>query len=132
MVKQISKRVLPGTELKAEIEKVLKENNVQAGVIVSLVGGFSEVVLRMPDGKTEKTWKENLEIVSATGTVSINGMHIHLSVSDINGNVFGGHLKSGIVRMTAEVVILKFDDVVFTREEDPITKYKELIIKENA
>lgn len=70
------------------------------------------------------------EIVSITGTLSTDGVHIHISVSDEEGNTIGGHLKDGcIINTTAEVCLLEFENIKFLREFDNNTGYKELIIK---
>jgi predicted DNA-binding protein with PD1-like motif len=46
--------------------------------------------------------------------------------------VIGGHLKPGtIVNTTAEVVILDFEKLVFTRVLDKSTGYRELIVEDN-
>ncbi len=66
-----------------------------------------------------KTWEETLEIVSITGTVEQNDCHLHISVSDTEGKVFGGHLKNGsIVGITAEIVIQTIDKMQFNRVLD--------------
>ena len=66
------------------------------------------------------------------GTLSPKGVHIHISVSDENGNTIGGHLKNGcIVNTTAEVCLLVFDNIKFDREFDETTGYDELVIHEN-
>jgi len=126
-MKQITKRLKPGEDLRKGIEQLLEGANVQAGTIVSLVGGLRSAKLRMADEKP-KEWNENFEIVSATGTVSVNGCHIHISISDSKGNVIGGHLKEGcIIKTTAEIVILVFSDTVYRREPDASTGYDELV-----
>ena len=128
-MKQITKRLELGPDLGEEIEKLVKENDVKAGVLLSVVGSLGSANLRMAGGKDKKNWDEDLEIVSGTGTVSMSDCHIHISVSDNNGNVFGGHLSNGcIVRTTAEVVILVFDDVEYVRKPDDTTGYDELEI----
>jgi len=72
---------------------------------------------------------ENLEVDNLHGTVSINGCHLHISVSDVNGTVFGGHLKDGcIVRTTCELVIGILDDLTFDRKPDPETGFDELVV----
>lgn len=122
-----------GDDLVKALEKIVADNDVKAGVILSGVGGLLKSKFRVPviDGDTKYIYPENLEIVSMTGTVSINGMHIHISGSDVEGKVWGGHLKEGsIVRMTCELVIGILDDKVFTRVEDSETGYKELLISE--
>jgi uncharacterized protein len=64
------------------------------------------------------------------GTVSVNGSHIHISISDEKGQTIGGHLLEGnVVYTTAEIVIQEEDDLVFTREHDGTTGFKELQIK---
>jgi predicted DNA-binding protein with PD1-like motif len=73
--------------------------------------------------------KKDLEIISLAGTLSVNGSHFHISVSDSEGVLTGGHLKEGcIVRTTAEIVVTIMDDLIFTREQDTITGFRELRI----
>ena len=76
-----------------------------------------------------REWNTELEIVSGMGTVSKNGLHIHIAVSDVSGATFGGHLVPGCTdRTTVECVIGIFDDVVYTREPDAVTGFKELVV----
>lgn len=129
-MRQVTIRVQPNQDLRKAIEDLVQEYGIRAGVVASMVGSLSIAKLRMADGKTIQTREEPFEIVSATGTVSRNGIHIHASVSDMNGNVFGGHLSMGcIVRTTAEVSLLIFDDVVYKRIEDKQTGYEELDVE---
>lgn len=48
-----------------------------------------------PDQQDIRTMNDEYEIISLVGTVSVNGSHLHLSFSDKNGDVMGGHLKEG-------------------------------------
>ena len=60
----------------------------------------------------------------------MDGCHIHISLSDVDLNVIGGHLKDGcLVNVTAEIVLGEFEDYEFGREFDESTGYKELTIK---
>jgi len=69
----------------------------------------------------------HFEIVSLTGTVSINGSHLHISISDSTGETIGGHLMDGcIVYTTAEIVLLSSDNFEFKREKDGSTPWEEL------
>lgn len=133
-MKHFSFRLKPGQFLKEEIEKVAIDHQIKAGVLFSIVGGLDCAVLRMAgsdiDNQTVKTWNEKFEIVSGTGTISDAGCHIHVSISDKEGKVIGGHLKDGcIVAYTAEVSIGIFDDVTFVREPDTETGFDELVVK---
>lgn len=69
------------------------------------------------------------EIVSMTGTVSIYGSHLHISVSDGDGKTMGGHLVSGCkIYTTAEIVLAVFEDIVYKREFAADSGYDELIV----
>lgn len=133
-MEQLTFRLKPGQFLKEEIEIKTKENNIKAGVLLSIVGGLENVTLRMagsdPDNQIIKKWNKVFEIVSGTGTISPDGCHIHVSLSDQKGNVVGGHLKEGCkVIYTAEVVIGIFNDVTYKRNHDNVTGFKELEVK---
>ncbi len=133
-MKQITFRLKPGELLKERIEQVAVESNILAGCLLSIVGGLDVTFLRMadavPDKQEVREWREPMEIVSGTGTISNEGCHIHVSVSDTQGRVFGGHLKDGcVVKFTAEITLLVFDDVKFTRVFDEATGFKELVVE---
>lgn len=123
-------RLTKGMDLKKSIEKYVVDKNIKAGVILSAVGCLYQVCLRTADGKTVKTIKDDYEIVSATGTLSMDGCHIHISLSDTNLQTIGGHLKDNcLVNVTAEIVLGEFEEYEFLREFDETTGYKELVIK---
>jgi predicted DNA-binding protein with PD1-like motif len=43
------------------------------------------------NGAVKYIHPENLEIDNLHGTVSVDGVHLHISVSNIDGTVIGGH-----------------------------------------
>lgn len=121
-------RLTKGMDLKKEIEKYAVENHI-SGIILCSVGCLSKLVIRLADGESILKKEEPFEIVSIMGTLSPDGVHIHISVSDSNGNTIGGHLKDGcIVNTTAEVCLQIFDDIQFSRKYDQSTGYNELVI----
>lgn len=130
-------RINPGKDLKLEIENFVAVNNIRAGFIITCVGGAARATLRSADVGLDKqdilTFKgpnkNNFEITSLVGTVSTNGIHVHMSISDSKGRGFGGHLKEGtIIYPTAEIVIGEDERVVYTRELDQETGYPELVV----
>lgn len=126
-------RLTKGMDLKKSIEQYVVDHKIKSGVILSAVGCLYQVCLRTADGVTVKQINEDHEIVSATGTLSMDGCHIHVSLSDVNLKTIGGHLKDNcLVNVTAEIVLGEFDEFEFTREFDESTGYKELVIKENT
>lgn len=125
-------RLTKGMDLKKSIEQYVVDKKIKSGVILSAVGCVYQACLRTADGKTVKTINKEYEIVSATGTLSMEGCHIHISLSDVNLETIGGHLKDNcLVNVTAEIVLAEFDEYEFFRSFDENTGYKELVIKEN-
>ena len=127
-------RLKPGQDLREEIEKFAKGHGIKAGVIVSCVGSLQKAVLRMAGAKPEaepiKTYEGSFEIVSLVGTLESGDRHLHIAISDKEGNVFGGHLKKGsIVEATAELVLGDLENTTFTRRSDPTTGYDELVVE---
>lgn len=124
-------RLTKGQDLKVELENYISEKGIKAAVIASAVGCVSKAVVRNAGGEKCITIDKDLEIVSMTGTFSVDGCHLHISLSDDELNTYGGHLKDGcIINTTCEVVILELENYEFTREMDDSTGYKELVIKE--
>ena len=133
-MKTISTRLRDGQDLLQEIQNIAKEHAIQAGVILSAVGSLKESRIRVPviDGEVKYITPSNLEIDTLQGTVSLNGLHMHISVSDVDGRVFGGHVKEGCtIRTTCELVIGILEDTSFSREPDTETGFDELVVGES-
>lgn len=112
------------------IEEFVKQNHIQAGCVLSSVGSLTHVTLRLANRSDYNEYEGHFEIVSMTGTVSVNGSHIHMAISDGDGATSGGHLVSGCkVYTTAEIVIAEFEDVIYKRELlENDSGYEELVV----
>ena len=122
-------RLSPGNDLKHSLDTFAADNNLDAAAIVTCVGSLTVASIRFAGKEQTDSVPGPLEITSLTGTFSTHGSHFHITVTDQNGKASGGHLKEGaIVRTTAEIVILEPEDVIFMRETDTQTGYKELKI----
>lgn len=121
-------RLHPKQDLKLSLESYIKENQILSAVILTCVGSLTSATLRLA-GETIKTFEGPFEIVSLVGTFSSDGCHLHISLSDKNGNTIGGHLKEGcLINTTAEIIIDELKNFIFTREFDNETGFKELVI----
>lgn len=123
-------RLLPNADLKKEIFNFFKSKNISSGVVLSSVGSLKQAHLRFSDQKTGTILNGPFEILSLNGTLSLDGVHLHLCISDSKGQTFGGHLlENSLIHTTCELVIAEIPQHTFTRELDPQTKYMELKIK---
>jgi hypothetical protein len=122
-------RLRPGQDLKQSLVAFSREHQLRAGFILTCVGSLSRAGLRLAARPETTIYEDKFEIVSLTGTLCPDGVHLHLSISDGQGQTLGGHLQDGsLVRTTAELVIGELADVVFTRPHDPETGYDELVV----
>lgn len=122
-------RLLPGDDLVPSLRAFARSRQLNAAVILSCVGSTSRTTLRPAGVKTPRVFEGKYEIVSLTGTLSTDGHHLHMSISDESCNVFGGHVLEGcIVRTTAEIALGVIEGVSFTRPLDSRTGYDELSI----
>ena len=129
-MKVIRLRLQPGADLRRALEAWMGEQQDQAACVISAVGSLSLAQLRLA-GATEATAiNGELEILSLSGTLSPDGVHLHLAIADSSGSVIGGHLCAGsLVRTTAELVIGLLPEWQFSRKLDLATGYAELQIK---
>jgi|WetSurMetagenome_2_1015567.scaffolds.fasta_scaffold83190_3 uncharacterized protein len=124
----IVSRILPGDDLKKGLIDIMDNKCIKSGIILCMVGSLTEAVLRLANGD-KKLFIGPFEIVSAEGTISIDGVHAHIAISDREGSVFGGHLLYGCkIHTTAEISIMESENY-FRRVYDPKTGYKELFIE---
>ncbi len=127
-------RLKPQQDLFDSIQTYVKEHEIQAGAVLSAVGSLTHATLRLANKNTYNEYDGHFEIVSITGTVSIHGSHLHISISDGEGKTIGGHLVGGCkIYTTAEIVIAEFEEVIYKRElYENDSGYEELSVKKKA
>jgi uncharacterized protein len=122
-------RLKPGQDLAAGIKQYVNEHNIKAGWIATCVGSLVNYHIRFANAPEGTKGTGHFEIVSLTGTVSQNGSHIHISISDSTGKTIGGHLLEGCtVYTTAEIILTESSNYIFTRQKDGTTPWEELQI----
>ena len=124
-------RLKPGQDLRNAIQNLVNEKGIQAGWISTCAGSLTKYNIRFANQPGGTQDNGHFEIVSLTGTVSVNGSHIHISISDSTGKTIGGHLMDGcIIYTTAEIVIQSSSQYEFKRAQDGTTPWDELQVKE--
>lgn len=123
-------RLKPGEDVKQSLQKFIDTNKIQAGWIISCAGSLTDYNIRFANQPDGSMGNGHFEIVSLTGTLSVNGSHLHISVSDSNGTTTGGHLLNGCkIYTTAEIILGESRRLIFKRENDGTTPWDELQIK---
>ena len=129
-IKASAIRLKPGADLKAELIKLANDQRLQAASILTAVGSLSTVKLRLANQRTETLFDGKHEIVGLAGTFSQAGIHLHLCVSNSDGETIGGHLVEGsIVYTTAEIVIGELSSLSFAREHCTESGFHELVVR---
>lgn len=125
-------RLKPGQDLFKEITTFVNEKGIEAGNILTCVGSLTTANLRLASSTSHYTTFEGpFEIISLTGTVSMYGSHLHISISNGEDPTIGGNLGEGcLIYTTAEIVIGTFPEIVYKREYCEVSGHSELIIKE--
>ncbi|HEY9633081.1 MAG TPA: PPC domain-containing DNA-binding protein [Coleofasciculaceae cyanobacterium] len=129
-MKTFAIRLKPDEDLKASLKSFVEQNNIRAGFILTTVGSLKQANLRFANQDKSQVFNEKFEIVSLVGTLSTQGIHLHISLSDQHGQTIGGHLVEGcIIYTTAEIIIGSSEEFIFLRTVDQTTSYKELEIQ---
>lgn len=126
-------RLTPGVDIRHALEGVAKDQANDSAFVVAGIGSLLEARLRYAGEGEESKIAGPLEILSLSGTLSPSGAHLHMSVSNASGQVFGGHVTYGnVVRTTAEVLLAPLPEWLLTREQDPATGFKELVVRQRV
>ncbi|AOI88164.1 PPC domain-containing DNA-binding protein [Burkholderia pseudomultivorans] len=123
-------RLSPGDDLRASIEDALCRHGSRAAFVVQGIGSLCVAELRFAGMDAPTTLRGDLEILTLAGSVSPDGAHLHMSVSDAQGRVSGGHVARGCeVRTTAEILLALLPAHRFSRAFDAATGFDELVIR---
>jgi predicted DNA-binding protein with PD1-like motif len=123
-------RLRPKQDLRIALESILSEHNISAAFVLQGMGSLSAARIRFA-GKSEATELcGDLEILTLSGSLSPDGVHLHIAVADAQGCVVGGHVAQGcIIRTTAEILLALLPDYYFSREPDTESGWNELAIR---
>lgn len=108
-----------GEELVASIQSFAVQNGILAGQITG-IGALRDIELGFYwlDRKQYKRQKfpEIVELIACNGNLALREgapfAHMHVALGREDYSVFGGHLFSGVVAVTVELVLRPFADAV--------------------
>ena len=120
-------RIDRGEEICEQLKIVAKKENIKLAYLTG-IGAAGKITAGVFDTQEKafkgQTWKGDLEIVSIAGNINtMDGetyTHFHISFSDGQGNVFGGHLTEAVISGTGELVLTEIDGSVDRRFDEEI------------
>ena len=83
-----------GSDVHRSLEQLALDHNA-GGFVLSVVGNLSQAAFACPGKSAPTVLAGELEIITLQGTISPDGVHLHLSFSDASCQVWGGHLEHG-------------------------------------
>ncbi|AEK62154.1 putative DNA-binding protein with PD1-like DNA-binding motif [Collimonas fungivorans Ter331] len=126
-------RLNPGQDLRSALESVLAEHGVSAAFVLQGIGSLSVAQLRFAGAQQAIEFRGDLEILTLAGSLSPDGIHLHMTIADAEGRVLGGHVAPGcIVRTTVELLLALLPEHRFAREPDPASGFNELVIRQQS
>lgn len=123
-------RLNPGDDLRAALQSAVRERHQRAAFVVAGIGSLVDARLRLAAAEDVLLVTGPSEILTLSGSLGSDHAHLHMSVADAQGRVWGGHVMAGCcVRTTAELLIAWLPDWDFAREPDAATGYLELVVR---
>ena len=127
-VKMFMGKLSHGADLLEEITKICVDQGICLGRIEAL-GAVKKARLGYYNQQDHEyhffDLNQTLEITNLIGNISIKDgvpvVHAHVTLSDKDGQAYGGHLAPGTIVFACEVVIQVLDGAKFERGSDHVT-----------
>lgn len=97
----------PGSDLRRSLEQLAIEHGA-AGFVLGVVGNLSRAAFQCAGRSGPTILEGDLEIITLQGTVAPDGVHLHLSLSDSDCQVWGGHLEPGTLVLKGADLLVGF------------------------
>ena len=129
-MKTLPLRLMPGDDLRRSLEQAALAQGWDAAFVIAGIGSLRPAAIRYAGAQEPTVSDADLEMLTLSGSLSREGAHLHMTVSDAKGQVLGGHVAYGcIVRTTAEVLLAALPDWDFSRAPDARTGFAELRVR---
>ena len=97
----------PGSDLRRSLEQLAIEQG-GSGFVLGVVGNLSRAAFQCAGRSGPTILEGDLEIITLQGTVAPDGVHLHLSLSDSDCQVWGGHLEPGTLVLKGADLLVGF------------------------
>lgn len=102
-------RFMPGEELLETLFKFCQEHKITGGAI-SGIGGTTDVTLLYFNSRTKEYQEKHFsgelyEVTNLTGNVSVEKLHVHITIADKTLRAWAGHCGKVVADPTLEVIL---------------------------
>ena len=117
-----------GGDLLGELTSVCEENDIRLGRVEAL-GAVKKARVGFYDQQAREynflEIDKPLEITKLIGNISLRDgkpmVHAHITLSDSQGNAYGGHLAPGTIVFACEFIMDSYDGTDYVRDYDEQT-----------
>ena len=106
-MRTLSLKLGPGSDLRRSLEQLAIEQGAP-GFVLGVVGNLSRAAFQCAGLSGPTILEGDLEIITLQGTVAPDGVHLHLSLSDSDCQVWGGHLEPGTLVLKGADLLVGF------------------------
>ena len=122
-------RLPHGVDLRGQLETLAQDDPGFYGFILCGIGSLDSPILRFADRDEGIVLAGPQEVITLAGSVTRDGVHLHLVVADREGRTRGGNLCHGSrVRKTMELLLVCPESWQLGRERDAATGHLELTV----
>ena len=93
-------RLRPGEDLRTALQAVVAARGASAAFVLAGIGSLRPACVRLAGAEVELRLDGDVELLSLSGTIAANGVHLHLSVAAGAGRVIGGQRFVPVYRLT--------------------------------
>ncbi|UCH71936.1 MAG: DNA-binding protein [Thermoplasmatales archaeon] len=128
-------RFFPNEKINEKLKAVCKKHKIETAVVISGIGQLKNVELgyfKEKGNYSSEYFQGPFELLSLNGNICKQGgeylLHLHTVLGTGKKKTIGGHLISGIVEVTNEIVLLK-TNIKLKRKLDNKTGLKTLFFE---
>jgi len=118
-------RLFPGENLYQNLTKVCQKYQIQTAIVLSGLGQLKNFQLgyfKEKGNYCPQKFRQTCELLALTGNISRQQgeykFHLHAVLAGQDKKAIGGHLISGTVETTAEIVLFKSNLKIFRKVEE--------------
>lgn len=126
-----------GEDLVASLEEAARRHDIDSGAVLWGIGMIQafEIGFFTKDGYVRHAFEDRHELLALHGSIAMRAdprLHLHVAAGRPDHGVIGGHLFRAKASVVNEILVNRFRDIRLTREFNPATGLRELVLEPPA